>query len=94
MHTVDLGSYLVHNSHALSCSAALCDTSFDIDHGFFTSFTGNCVGDTATYTCDFGFELIGDATTTCTQLTAYNATFEPGPPVCQREYCMSDYKAA
>ena len=47
-------------SFYIFCSAALCPDPVDIEHGMVT-FLGNSVGDTATYTCDFGFELDGDA---------------------------------
>ena len=50
------------------------------------TFTGNSIGDTATYTCDLGFELIGPATATCTAVDANSAEFSPPPPVCRREY--------
>jgi len=50
-----------------------------------TSFTGNSVNDTATYTCNSGFELIGDATTTCTQVDANFAVFSPQVQFCRRE---------
>ena len=53
------------------------------------TFTGNSVGDTATYTCDLGFELIGTATLTCTQLSQFLALFLPDVPVCEREYCIN-----
>ena len=50
------------------------------------SFSGNDVGDTATYTCDSGFELTGEATATCTEDAGGNsASFQPAPPTCQ---CM------
>ena len=49
------------------------------------TFTGNSVDDTATYTCNSSFELIGDAMTTCTQLDMYSATFSQAP-FCRREY--------
>ena len=49
------------------------------------TFTGNSAGDTATYTCDPGFELIGVATMTCTLVDANSAVFQPGPPSCRRE---------
>ena len=50
------------------------------------SDTGNSVGDTATYTCNTGFELIGQAVVTCTLATSGNsATFMPTPPVCHRK---------
>ena len=62
------------------------------------SFTGNSVGNTATYTCDSGFELIGSATTTCTRVDANSAVIQPAPPSCRREYteCTAkckDFKA-
>ena len=72
---------LVHSSH-ISYSAALCDDPPEIMNGMVT-FTGNSVGDTATYSCDSGFELIGGATTTCTQVNESSATFPP--PECRRE---------
>ena len=67
----------------LSCSAAplQCSSPGNIQNGMVT-FTGTFVGDTATYSCDAGFELIGGAITTCTQM---NAAFEPAPPSCRRE---------
>ncbi len=70
-----------------TCSAALalCDDPVDIDNGTVT-FTGNLVGDVATYTCDLGFELFGDTTVTCTLMHMYSAEFQPAPPSCRREY--------
>ena len=52
------------------------------------TFSGNSVGDTATYTCNQGFELIGDATTTCTAAADGNSATFPAvpPPECRREY--------
>jgi len=50
------------------------------------TFIGNSVGDTATYTCDPNFELIGVTTTTCTEVDVNTAEFSPNPPVCRREY--------
>ena len=69
----------------LSCSAALCSDPVDILNGMVT-FTGNSVGDTATYTCNSGFELIGSVTTTCTQVDSISVVFQPAPPSCRREY--------
>ena len=71
-----------------SCSAALCPDPADIVNGMVT-FTGNSVGDTATYTCNAGFELIGSATTTCTQVDADSAVFSPEPPQCRGKYCIT-----
>ena len=64
--------------------AALCSDPAVIDNGMVT-FTGNSIGDTATYSCDSGFELDGGATTTCTVVDANSAGFSPQPPVCRRE---------
>ena len=70
-----------------SCSAALCDDPPIIVNGMRT-FTGNSVGDTATYSCDPGFKLIGESTTTCTiALDGNSATFPDIPP----PECMSEY---
>ena len=68
-----------------SFSAAMCPDPVDIANGTVT-FTGNSVNDTATYTCNTGFELIGNATTTCTQVDMNTAAFQPAPPSCRREY--------
>ena len=47
------------------------------------TFTGNSLGDTATYTCDSGFELVGTATATCTAAgDGSSASFEPAAPIC------------
>ena len=69
------------------CSAALCPDPVDINNGMVT-FTGTSVGDTATYSCDLHFDLVGDATTTCTQVDSKNTAFLPAPPVCMREFCI------
>ena len=54
------------------------------------TFTGNSVGDTATYTCNSGFELIGDAMATCTAaMDGNSASFQPAAPVCRREFCIN-----
>ena len=50
------------------------------------TFSGNSVGDMATYTCDSGFELMGNATTTCTLVDMDSAQFQLAPPSCMREY--------
>ena len=74
---------LTHNYYF----AALCPDPADIINGM-VMFTGNSVGDTATYTCNSGFELIGNASTTCTQVDINIATFSPAAPVCRCEYCV------
>ena len=51
------------------------------------SYTGVDIGDTATYTCDYGFKLIGKGTATCIAVTESNtAIFQPVPPTCQCTY--------
>ena len=75
-----------HSAHCLHHSyfAALCPNPADIINGMVT-FTGNSVGDTATYTCNLDFELIGNASAMCTQIDVNVATFSPAAPVCRRE---------
>ena len=82
----------MHSLH-LSCSAALCSDPVDIDNGMVT-FTGNSVSDTATYTCNLDFELVGSATTTCTQVDANSAVFTPDPPFCRREHSVNETRVA
>ena len=64
--------------------AALCSDPADISNGIVT-FTGTSIGDTATYSCNSGFELDGGATTTCTAMDGNSAEFLPQLPVCRRE---------
>ena len=52
------------------------------------TFNGTLIGDMATYTCDSGFELIGDANTTCTLVDMDSAEFQLAPPSCRREYTL------
>ena len=66
----------------------MCSDPVGIANGMVT-FTGNSVGDTATYTCNSGFELIGSATATCIQVNGNSAAFSPVPPVCRREYFIN-----
>ena len=58
------------------------------------TFTGNSVGDTATYSCDSGFELIGNVITTCTLVDENSPVFSPAPPFCRRECCMNKSREA
>ena len=43
---------------------------------------GMASGDTATYSCDMGFELDGVNTVTCED----DGVWSVGPPVCRREF--------
>ena len=63
---------------------ALCPDPVDIDFGTVT-LTGNSIGDTTTYSCNPGFELIGGATSTCTQMDPNSAAFSLPLPSCRRE---------
>ena len=73
-----------------SSSVALCPTPPGINFGSVV-VTGNSIGDTATYTCASGYELIGDAVRTCAKLPTdpSMADFQPEEPFCHREYCMN-----
>ena len=64
--------------------AALCFELTAPTNGGVTS-TGISIGDTATYTCDVGFELVGTATATCTAAVDGNsAGYTPAAPTCRR----------
>ena len=82
-------TYLSHTSS----SAALCPDPPALANAMVT-FTGNSVSDTATYTCNPGFELIGDPTTTCTAASNGNSAVFPAvpPPMCSREYLFNKYR--
>ena len=73
------------NNFFLVCSA-LCSSPSSPSNGRVTS-TGNSVGNTATYTCNTGFELIGISVTTCTpSADGISASFVPAQPICRREF--------
>ena len=61
--------------------AALCSVPTAPTNGGVTS-TGISIGDTATYTCDVGFELVGTATATCTAAADGGSSFIPLAPMC------------
>ena len=74
---------VAYDWHTCFC-AALCPDPVDPLNGMVT-FTGNSINDTATYSCNMGFELAGSATATCTQVDVNSAAFSPLPPVCRRK---------
>ena len=45
------------------------------------SLTGTSIGDTATYTCDDGYELVGVQVLNCQS----NGMWDNSPPICRRE---------
>jgi CUB/sushi domain-containing protein len=55
----------------------VCPTRFDPENGMVL-LTGMSVGDTATYTCDTGFELIGESVLNCQS----DGTWNNPPPIC------------
>ena len=61
-------------------SIALCPDLTDPANGA-VMMTGNSVDDTATYTCDMGYELVGVMTVTCQS----NGMWDNPPPVCRRK---------
>ena len=54
------------------------------------TFTSRNVGDTATYTCDVGFELIGNAMRTCTLLDPPIFDWSLSVPACRRKSKIND----
>ena len=67
-------------------SIVMCPELPDIDNGM-VSWTGLAPGDVATYTCDSGFILVGDATRICTNI----GTWSGEEPTCERKLLSSLY---
>ena len=88
-----VGMYSFTSLSQTSSSAALCPNPPALANAMMT-FTGNSVGDIATYTCNVGFELIGDTTTICTAAADGNSAAFPAvpPPMCSREYIFNKYR--
>ena len=64
----------------LFISTALCPDLSNPANGMVTVM-GTSVGDTASYTCNDGFELIGSMSVTCTS----DGTWSDEPPMCRRK---------
>ena len=58
-----------------------CPTLDDPANGM-VSVTGTETGDTATYTCNAGYELIGSMTLTCLS----SGSWSDEPPTCRRKF--------
>ena len=64
---------------------ALCPDPTAPANGGVT-FTGSTIGDTATYSCNNGFELVGNALTTCVELNQNSSLFFSSP------FCLGNIK--
>ena len=80
--------YVVGDYRHIYFCTALCPDPVDPVNGMVT-FTRNSINDTATYSCNMGFELVGSSTVTCTQVDVNSAAFSPVPPVCRRKQCIN-----
>ena len=67
-------------------SVNMCPTLDDPANGNLV-LSGNTSGETADYTCDTGFILVGDSTLTC----GGDGQWSGNPPVCNREYLSQMY---
>ena len=73
----------VASSHAATCEGLN-------NPGFGTvTVSGQSVGDTATYDCRTGFDLVGPPTRTCTQTSSGSADWSGEAPICRRMYSSS-----
>ena len=67
------------------CLLALCPDPTAPANGK-TNVTGYSIGNITVYTCNDGFELIGNDIATCTSAQEENnASFMPDPPECHRK---------
>ena len=62
-------------------SVALCPTLGNPANGM-VALSGTSVGDTAAYTCNDGFELVGAPLLNCQA----DGTWDDSPPMCRREF--------
>ncbi|XP_039252970.1 P-selectin-like [Styela clava] len=67
-----------------------CETPSPIENGKFDCIGGNIIGGFCSYTCNPGFELVGEIITTCLPAGALGSIYQPFPPVCQRTTCPSN----
>ena len=86
LHTVLIHTYIfVYSSHCIDflLHFPLAITCPDLENPANGAVTGNGMnpGDTATYTCISGYELVGADTLTC----GSDRIWSPEPPVCTRE---------
>ena len=70
-----------HYSQQIQYSAAQCVHPGAPANGDVL-VTGLSLGDTATYTCEEGFGLVGEETATCVELDANSAAFSSESPIC------------
>ena len=66
----------------LNSTEVLCEVLQNLTNGQ-VSMTGQSIGSTATYTCDSGYELIGDDTMTCE-----NGVWSGQEPMCIGTYTL------
>ncbi|XP_019647923.1 PREDICTED: LOW QUALITY PROTEIN: sushi, von Willebrand factor type A, EGF and pentraxin domain-containing protein 1-like [Branchiostoma belcheri] len=71
------------SSQAPQCTLKTCPPLAALNHGTVTG--GNNYGNIATYTCDIGYDLIGNPTQTCQD----NQQWTGSPPTCQKVQCTS-----
>ena len=63
---------------------ALCPDQDNPANGVVVQ-TGNSEGDTASYTCDSGYYLVGPPVLNCQA----DGTWDDSPPICRREFLIS-----
>ncbi|CAI7994714.1 Sushi, von Willebrand factor type A, EGF and pentraxin domain-containing protein 1, partial [Geodia barretti] len=64
------------------CELVMCPTLNDPDNGNL-NLSGNSLGDTAEYTCNTGYNLMGESILTCGADSQWSGT----PPVCEVVMC-------
>ena len=92
LQSVNVSSFPEHHvlgisSRFLSILTALCPDQSNPANGV-VSQSGNSEGDTATYTCNDGYELVGSETLNCQS----DGNWDDVPPVCRREFQLFIFK--
>ncbi|CAI7994708.1 P-selectin [Geodia barretti] len=65
-----------------TCQMVMCPTLNDPDNGNL-NLSGNSLGDTAVYTCNTGYNLMGESILTC----GADSQWSGNPPVCELVQC-------
>ena len=78
---IEFISILIHFLNAPGSGTIMCPALENPPNGNLV-LSGNTVGETADYTCNTGFILVGDSTLTC----GGDGQWSGSPPVCNRKY--------
>ena len=74
--------------HVLLSTAVNCSTLSNPATGQVNHTAGTAFGQTATYSCDAGYTLVGDSTRTCQAIGVWSGS----EPICQGKLFIMQHK--